>query len=166
MKRVILIGVAVGLPAAVTLAVYWAAARDNSIPKDALEAFEKATEFEMYSLDPGRVPAKDAGTGLFHQWKVLGKTTVKGDEVKTVRTAVVKGAEDSDGMVAACFNPRHAIRIVHDKKTFDLVICYECLSARVYEGDKIIGSFLTTRSPEKTLTKVLTDAKVPLPKAE
>jgi hypothetical protein len=139
-------------------------AADNDLPKDVREAFEKATEFDLYSLDPSRMVEKNKKDTLFHDWKVLGKTTLKGDTAKNVRAAIDKGRKDSDGSVAACFNPRHGVRIVHDKKTYDLVICYECLSATVFEGDKRIGQFLTTRSPEKTLTRVLADAKVPLPK--
>jgi hypothetical protein len=144
-----------------------ASARDNEIPKEAREAFAKATECELYSIDPARLPEKNdeaKKADLFHGWKILGKTTLKGDDVKKVRAAIEKGAKDSDGSVAGCFNPRHGVRIVHDKKTYDLVICYECLSATVYSGEERIGSFLTSHSPGKTLNKVLSDAKVPLPK--
>ena len=139
-------------------------AADNDLPKEVREAFEKATEFELYSLDPAREIKKDDKVMLFHDWKVLGKTTLKGDDAKQVRTAIDKGRKDSDGSVAACFIPRHGVRIVHDKKTFDVVICYQCLSATIYEGDKRIGSFLTTQSPASILNRVLENAKVPLPK--
>jgi hypothetical protein len=151
--------------AIVLIAVGNASAADNEIPKKALEALDKATEFDLYSLDPARQQAKDAVAGAFHDWKVLGKTAVKGGVAKTIRAAVKKGAKDSDGSVAACFNPRHGIRVVLDNKTYDFVICYECLSASVYEGDKKIGYFLTARSPQETLSKVLRDAKVPLAKS-
>lgn len=137
---------------------------DNDFPKEVREAFEKATEFDLYSLDPDRQGKKSDKDTLFHDWKVLGKTTLKGDDAKKVRAAIDKGRKDSDGSVAACFNPRHGVRIVQDKKTIDLVICYECHSATIYEGDKRIGSFLTARSPSPILNKVLTDAKIPLPK--
>ena len=135
-----------------------AAARGNEIPKGAAEAFEKATEFDLYSLDPGA----DGVKGGFHGWKVLGKTSLKGDDVKKVRDAVEKGRKESDGTQAKCFEPRHGIRIVQEKKTYDLVICYTCFSADVFEGETRLGGFLTTRGPAEFLNKVLKDAKVPL----
>lgn len=141
-----------------------AVARDNEIPKEVREILDKATEFELYSIDPARLTEKKDEKELFHGWKILGKTALKGDAVKTVRKAVEKGVNDSDGSVAACFNPRHGIRLVHEQKTYDIVICYECLSANVYRGEEKIGSFLTAHAPAKVLNKVLTDAKVTLAK--
>lgn len=141
------------------------AGADNEIPKEAREAFEKAAEFELYSVDPDRFAKKDGKAELLHGWKVLGKTTLKGDAAKRARAAVAKGIKDSDGSVAACFNPRHVVRVVSGKNTYDLVICYECHSATVYKGDERLGSFLTARGPEKTLNGILTDAKIPLPKS-
>jgi hypothetical protein len=132
------------------------------IPADARAALEKADEWELYSLDPTRQtdPPKDA----FHGWKVLGKTTVKdADTRKKLLAALEKGAKDNDGIAAACFNPRHGVRVKAEGKTIDLVICFECFSASVYAGDERTASFLTTASPQPALDKVLTDAKVPLP---
>lgn len=136
----------------------------NEMPKEAKEAFQKAAEFDLYSLDPSPEGRNDKSPERFHGWKVLGKIALKGDTARTIHDAIEKGREDSDGKVAACFNPRHGVRIVQDQKTFDLVICFECLSAEVYEGDKQLGSFLTTSTPTKVVNKALTDARVPLPK--
>jgi len=137
---------------------------DNDLPKAVREAFEKATEFDLYSLDPDRGEGNQKGADAFHGWKVLGKTTVKGADVAVVRDAIEKGRKDSDGAVAACFQPRHGLRFTHGKKTYDFVLCFECLSAQIYEGETQVGRFLTTSSPLKLLNKVLSDAKVPLPK--
>lgn len=141
------------------------AAADNEIPKEARAAFEKATEFELFSIDPDRQAKKDDKAELLHGWKVLGKTTLKGDAAKKARAAIQKGIKDSDGSVAACFNPRHAVRVVSGQNTYDLVICYECLYARVYQGTESLGNFLTAPGPANVLNGILTDAKIPLPKA-
>src|SRR5262249_13241443 len=100
----------------------------------------------------------------FHGWKVLGKTAVKekADRGKLVE-ALEKGIKENDGTVAACFNPRHGIRVAKGDKTIDLVICFECFSLEVWKGEER-SSVLTTGSPQKAFDKVLTDAKVPLPK--
>ena len=135
------------------------------IPADAKAALEKATEWELYSLDPSRL--KEPPEDNFHGWKVLGKTTVKDAETrKKLLAALDKGAKDNDGTVAGCFNPRHGIRVKAGDTTIDLVICFECFSASVFAGDERSGSFLTTASPQPALDKVLTDAKVPLPKKD
>jgi hypothetical protein len=135
---------------------------DNEIPKGAREAFEKAAQFELYSLDPFK-GQQNEGDSSFHGWKVLGKTALKGANAQTVREAVEKGRSDSDGSVAKCFNPRHGLRFTVDQKTYDFVICYQCLSAEVYDGDNGLGQFLTTSGPAGTLNKILRAAKVPLP---
>ena len=36
----------------------WSFGRDNEIPKEAKEVFDKATQFELYSLDPDRLASK------------------------------------------------------------------------------------------------------------
>lgn len=133
------------------------------MPADVKAALEKATEWELYSLHPEQTQEepKDA----FHKWRVLGKTSVKdADTRKTLLAALEKGAKDNDGTEARCFNPRHGIRVKAGDKTIDLVICFECYQTVVFTGDEHTGKFLTMRSPQPALDKVLTDARVPLPK--
>jgi len=135
----------------------------GEIPADVKAALEKADSWELYSLDPEQ--RKDPPKVAFHDWRVLGKTTVQdADARKRLLAALEKGAKENDGTVAGCFNPRHGIRVKSGDKTIDLVICFECYSAAIYTGDEKTGSFLTTRSPQPELNKVLTAAKVPLPK--
>jgi hypothetical protein len=134
---------------------------DNKLPDNITAILDKADQVELYSLDPSRQKEIPAGAD-FHGWKVLGKTTVKDDARKALIAALKKGIKDSDGTVAACFNPRHGIRATVDGKTADVVICFECLSMSSFLGETK-GSALTTRSPEKTFNKILTDAKVPMP---
>lgn len=146
---------------------------DNKIPADVLTALEKADSFELYSLDPSREPAgsdeeaaaSKADPNKFQGWKILGSTTVKaaGDRTKVV-TALKKGVAENDGMVAACFIPRHGIRVQHGGKVFDVVICFQCMSANTFVDDKPTAGFLVTGSPQPAFDAVLTAAKVPLPK--
>ena len=136
-------------------------AAGNDLPKDVRAVLDNADRFELLSLDPTR--QKEKPKDDFHGWKVLGKTEVKDAPTrKKVVAALYKGVADSDGTVAACFNPRHGIRATHDGKTVELVICYECLSMQCFLGETRSGA-LTTRSPQKTFDQVLTAAKVPLP---
>lgn len=146
--------------------------RRNAMPAEAQAILEKATPYELLSLEPSGSDDdedKDKKVEKFHGWRVLGKTAVKeADARKTVLTALVKGMAENDGSAAKCFNPRHGLRAVHDKKTVDLVICFECLQVEVYVDGKQVhpagarGPFLTSESPQPTLDMLLKDAKVPL----
>src|SRR6476469_10764945 len=95
--------------------------------KEALEAFDKVTEFDLYSLDP----AKESKEG-FHGWAILGKTAVTGELATKVRDSVKKGIGENKDAKGACFNPRHGIRIVREKQTYDLVICFQCLQIYIF----------------------------------
>ena len=71
-------------------------------------------------------------------------------------------AEESEGDAAACFNPRHGLRVTRNGKTIDFVICFECFQVKVFGGDKDEGGFRITDTPQPSFDKVLRDAKVPL----
>jgi hypothetical protein len=137
---------------------------DNKLPDNITAILDKATEIELLSLDP--TPRKDDDKD-FHGYKILGKTTVKDAETrKALLAALYKGIKDSDGSAAKCFNPRHGVRATVDSKTVELVICFECLQIATYPALPRMGTVLTTRHAESTFNKVLTEAKVPLPKGE
>jgi hypothetical protein len=139
------------------------AGAENKIPDDVKTILEKADKFELLSLDPEYLKEKPADG--FHGWKVLGRTTVKdADARKTLLAAFEKGVEENKGEVARCFDPRHGIRATRGDKTVDLVICFECYQVKVFAGEGERKDFLVTGSPQPTFDKVLTDAKVPLPK--
>jgi hypothetical protein len=142
-----------------------AADEKNEIPTAARAILDKATDFELYSLDPAqRLDDKDGG---YHGYKVLGKTAIKDADIrKKLVEALAKSAADNDGTVAGCFIPRHGIRAKHDGKTVELVICFQCLQVQVFLDDKKDKGFLITSTPQPVFDKVLTDAKVPLPKKE
>jgi len=142
---------------------------NNRIPEAVDRLLTKAELFELYSLDPERkkdkqgnlVPVKDG----FHGWEVLGKTEVKGEaERKRLADALRLGAEDNFGMVAACFIPRHGIRLKGGGKTVDLVICFQCLSVQVFVDGERKEGFLTTGDPQEAFDAMLRSAGVKLPK--
>jgi hypothetical protein len=130
------------------------------LPPDARTVLEKADEIELYSLNPDEKAKKAAG-GL-QGWEVLGKTTLKGDEKKDIVKELQRGIANSEGMAAACFNPRHGIKASHDGKTVELVICYECLSMKGWT-DGTPFSVLTARGPEERFNEVLKEKGVELP---
>jgi hypothetical protein len=135
------------------------------IPAEALAALEQAEEFELLSLDP--TPGADAPKNAFRGWGILGRVKITDDDTrKRLIEGLKKGVAENDGMVAACFNPRHGICVSKDGKQADFVICFECLQVEVHVNDHPY-QLLTTHSPQPVFDEVLRQTGVPLaPKPE
>ena len=119
----------------------------------------------MLSLDPGLGEGHTPPKGDYFGWKVLGKTIIEDPDTRqSVISAVEQGfAEWGSGTPPACFDPRHAIHASHNKKTVDILICFECTQVLVYLDDQRQEPYLPiSRSPEPVFDKVLTEAYVPL----
>lgn len=118
-------------------------------------------QFELLSLDPN----PDAETDeTFHEWAVMGKTKITDPAIQNkLATALKKGVSRSRGTVALCFMPRHGIRVIHENKVNEYVICFECLQAQRYIGGEQAEGFLLTEFPQPTFDQVLTEAGVRLP---
>ena len=148
------VAVVIGLSAQVT-------AQDNKIPDQAREILEKASQFELLSIGHGpstKKPAED-----FRGWTVIGKTTVEDPDTRNrLVAALEKGVEENKGDSMKCFNPRHGIRVTHDGKTADFVICFECFQVMVYVAGEREQRFLITASPAPVFNQTLQHAKVPL----
>jgi len=76
--------------------------------------------------------------------------------------ALRKGIQESDGTVAACFEPRLAIRATQNGHTVDVIICFHCMYIEVVYDEKLIPGYTTTASAEKIFDDVLRDAGIPL----
>ena len=138
---------------------------NSPLPDAAENALSTGTDFVLFSLDPEEQENRDESVG-FHGWKVLGSTPIQDQGTRTkLLTAFRSGAEENDGSAADCFDPRHGIRVKHDGKTFDFVICFTCYSVVWYVDDKKEpDAILITDSPRGVFDGVLKAAKVPLPK--
>jgi hypothetical protein len=135
----------------------WAA---KPLPDDVSAALKNAKSFDLYSIEPHA--RKDAKETL-QKYPVLGKTTVADAATrKALIDALEKGIAGNEGEVAGCFNPRHAIRVVHGGKTYDLIICFECLQISIFVNDGRGKAVLTTEEPKAAFDEVLNAANVPL----
>jgi hypothetical protein len=136
-------------------------AGEKQLPASVQEVLKKADQVELLSLDPD---PKQGADGDFHNWKVLGRTTVKDREAREkVVAAVVKGVKENTGGAAKCFEPRHGLVATHQGKRVELVICFACSQIHVYENGKRLPTVLTNESASPTLNEVLKKAGVPLP---
>jgi hypothetical protein len=131
---------------------------DNSIPKAAIEILDSAEEIELYSLNP-----KDLTS-----WDELGKTTIKdADRRKKLISEFKKAIDESDGLGAACFNPRHMIKASNKGKVLTLVICFECPRVQLDINNKEKKTLYIGPGAQEFFDKTLKDAGVQLaPKPE
>ena len=88
--------------------------------------------------------------------------TVKDEDTrKKLLDALVKSVSEHEGTAGdGSFKPRHGIRVVHDGKTYDIVIGFDSQEGHFFINGKRDGGFLVSKSPQAVFDKVLTDAKV------
>jgi hypothetical protein len=134
----------------------------GEFPKELQTSLEKAERFELLSIRPARIE-KTEGAFNFHGWEVIGRTFVRepGQRKKLV-ASLRTGIEENSGIGAACFRPRHGIRVTEKGKVTDFIICFECYQMQVYVDDRPQKSILVTRTPEQMFNAALTAAKLPL----
>ncbi|MCA9023089.1 MAG: hypothetical protein KDA74_23230 [Planctomycetaceae bacterium] len=135
----------------------------DKLPADAAAALNEAPEWELFSLDPCIEEDPDDAS-RFHGWKILGSTQITD---ATTRQKLMQSLEESvaanPGIVAACFSPRHGIRVTYQGQQHDFVICFECYRAIRYTDDQQSEGFNPTNTPAEAFNRLLTEAKVPLP---
>lgn len=89
------------------------------------------------------------------------------DRVSRTQVARAIEAAQSDA-VAACFEPRHGLRVVNAEETLDLVICFQCLQIAVYRTDATgpfqpVGVLPITGEPSALFNRLLEENGVTPP---
>ncbi len=133
-----------------------------SMPSAVAGALRQADSFDLLSLDPEH-NRQDAD---FHGYKVLGRTLITDPATRQLLINNLQAAARGIIFPNKCFNPRHGIRVTANGRTYDLVICFECLQIYVYEGEILQTTFNVKAFPQPVFDQVLRDAGLPLaPKA-
>lgn len=105
-----------------------------SLPSSALDVAESNTSFEVMTLDPGQ---EGTGDQDFHGHRILWRTIVTDPATQERIIDIVNSGVSYFASPAKCFNPRHGVRLSRGKRTVDLVICYECSSIQIHDGDQV-----------------------------
>ena len=130
----------------------------NVIPATAATILEQADHFELLSLDPR--PQWEPAEGDFHRYKVLGTAVINDAETrKKIVCAFKRAVAENQEIVAACFNPRHGIRVTRNEKQADFVICFECAHVQVF--GEVHRGFLITNSARGLFDSVLRSSGIP-----
>lgn len=113
----------------------------EDLPEPSRFVLQDPEVFEILALDPGGFGMVEDG---FHGYEVLGRAPLEdpGDRARLV-ALLEQGVNESDGMVAACFNPRHGIRTEREGERVDVVICFECLQIVVHGPGDLETDLLT-----------------------
>jgi hypothetical protein len=159
MKKLVL---ALGVTLAVALfaCVTFRNAIEDKLPSSCIRILRAPESMELLALDPRPIDARPVADRnvpserVFHGYEILGHAPLIGVKPRRKLTEVVfKGILESDGKVAACFNPRHGLRAVREGQVVDLLICYECLQVEVHGPGKK-ESALTSDSVEPEVTRI------------
>ncbi len=111
------------------------------LPAGVHEVLRSATEFELFAVHP--YPHSIQADGLqdaeqLDGFAILGQVTVLDETLRRdVVSVLYSGVEASDGSLAMCFNPRHALHASAGGRELELLICYECLTIKVKLDGKV-----------------------------
>ena len=131
---------------------------------DPLQGVDSPEALTLYSIDgrdfePGQEPETKE---KFLSYPVLGKLEITdAEERKEIIAALKNGITDSDGTMAKCFWPRHAIRASQNGETIDYVICFECYQLEIHSNGAS-KTEPTTRKPQIVLNRRLKNSNIPL----
>ena len=113
----------------------------DALPAHARAILEADAQLRIYALDPDRTAGVDAQEfELLRSWRTLGDALVRDEERDELLSLLYGGIVLSDGAMARCFLPRHAIRAMHRGNTLDLLICFECSTLQVWMNDEHLTS--------------------------
>lgn len=120
------------------------------------EVLFNATELELVAVDPAwPTPESVADPATLHGYTVRGRAATSEREVRLeLLEALGAAARENDGMVAACFNPRHALIAHHDGRTAELIICFECLTFQVWDGAERVETVDISDTPRGLFDRI------------
>jgi len=137
--------------------------RWHSMPAVAWRALNDADRYELLSIEPDRTefdPARSESGFYFH--RILGRTVITDPAVRNRLNRALEAGVRQGANPAACFNPRHGIRVSSNGETTDFLICFECSQVAVRRGDRTVANFLTSNAPQVEFDQVLRAAGIPL----
>jgi hypothetical protein len=142
--------------------------RQEPLAKELETLIGADTKVTLYSVDPKidyswQSEGKRNGVDVFRDRPIRGYAEIEDkDEMLTLIRDIIAGIRQSDGRVAACFDPHHGLTIVRGAKKVDLLICFTCLNGQAF-GAYAGNEFLVTSSPLKKFNESLLKHHLPLP---
>lgn len=134
---------------------------DAGLPADALAALARPERVTLYALEPTASATRTDPTldGLL----VLGKADLPPSRTATAIAAFQRAIATPTRDAEACFDPRHALRIVSKGHTFDFLLCFECHALEVYRDGAPYAGATASGSP-RALNALLRALRLPVSK--
>lgn len=132
----------------------------EEIPAGFASVFLHADEIELIAIDPDW-PTKEslADPKNLHGYNIRGRAKLADRQKRLELLAEFsRGAMENDGVVAACFNPRHVLRAQHEGRTCDIIICFECLSFKMVDESGHVANGDIAESPAPYFNRVFAEA--------
>src|SRR5262249_15617824 len=118
---------------------------------------QKAERIEVFRLNPKPLPdeAKDAKRA-FHGYAMLAEGQAEtAEHRKEIASFLGKTLHWNEFRKAACFNPRHGVRVVSGRQAVDFLLCFECYRVDVFDGEKLRSSFALSRPKDNPVEQLL-----------
>lgn len=133
-----------------------------TIPSPYIEALRQGSDFELSSIDPGKLVG-DGTNGPMRSYTKLGSIRPSSaSQREAIIRAIERSVRESGPDGVACFAPRHAVRVKHKGTTFDFMICFECHGLWIYNGDERLTAIPISEAARPTLNEILGSANIPL----
>lgn len=137
-----------------------AEAEKNKLSTETEKILSQATAITLFSLESKIVT--DTNYPALDGYKILGQKKLEGAEAKQVigifQKAILKKKRK---FTILCFNPRHAIQILHEGKENNFLLCYECGKLWVFHDGKTTEQIDAGGSPQE-INAILVANKIPL----
>jgi hypothetical protein len=133
----------------------------NVLPDEVLAALRNPDKVTLYSIEM----APGTGKNSLYGFRILGHVELNAARSSVAIQAFESAVANWNGVMAECFNARHAMRVEANHHTYDLLLCYECHQLEAYRDGRMVCEIGATGSP-KVLNGLLTSAGIPLAKPE
>lgn len=133
--------------------------RPNALPAEAAQALHSTGHAVIYSLEPWDDP--DKKVARLQGYEILGQSDLSDAQRLIAVDAFDSAIAGWDGAMAACFDPRHALRIQFKGHVYDFLLCYSCQQVEVFRDGKMLGGAGAAGSP-KVLNDLMTSLQLPL----
>jgi hypothetical protein len=103
------------------------------------------------------------GREMLHEFSVLGRVEIVDPEMRRKLISSVNADIRRGAVPSKCFFARHALQIIKNGKTMDILICFECNNYGIYEGEFRRGMMQPIGESSKPLfNAILSEAQIQL----
>jgi len=135
--------------------------KENRLPEEVVRALDSATAVTLYSVQPYNY----GGQKDFHGYHLLGHIELGQKRAKQAihefKNTYLPWNALLPGEIKCAFSPRHALRVISDGHTYDLLLCYQCGQFQIFRDGQQIAFYRANGSPV-VLNGLLTAAGIPL----